>query len=202
MCLPLLGLPALGHFLVPYWQGLGFISQEWALVGDAFMFLLPFFVAGLLAVLARNSPWKRTALYAAALIVQFIFLFTLVPGAAKSEMIGLAQRYRKNFPVNELRACADKIQSMNAAGTLVLTNAAGNGNDLHQKVVVNLPLPPELTNVFQSVRFSEADDAQGAVVYFELDPTHGIICTTNHYANDFWRRSMGDNMYAYRYMRP
>lgn len=199
---PLLGVSALGHFLLPYWQGRGFVSQQWALLDDFAILLLPFILAGLFAIIAGTSAWKRMALYVVTLMVQYVFLFTLVPGAARSEMIGLAERYRKEFPVNELRTCADKILKMHADGTLVLTNFADNKSFLRQNVVVNPPLPIELAKTFQAVRFSQADESRGTAIYFDLDPQRGIMCTTNRYENDFGCQSMGNGVYAFRYMRP
>lgn len=205
--LPLLGLPALGHFLVPYLEGRGFISRQLDILDDASFLLLPFAISSLFAVLAPPSVPKRIALFFVTLVLQFALLIKLVPGAAESEMIGLAQRLNRQFSAAELRSCAADLLQREQDGTLTFTNLPDSLMWHEARVVDDPPLPPDLRGKFQDVRINQPGADLGSEVIFEIkpdfgEPEYGVFYTTNEIENDFWHRKMADGVYAYRFMRP
>lgn len=152
-CLPLLGLPTLGVFIIPYLEGRGVISFQSDLIGGAIvMFLLPFAIATLFVIVAPLSIPKRIALFFITIVIQFVLVFKLVPPTAETEMIGMAQRYRHEFSAAELQSCADDLLQQAQKGTLTFTNLQrGNLSDMvwqNARVVLNPPLPPNLRGNF------------------------------------------------------
>lgn len=215
-CLPLLGLPTLGVFIIPYLEGRGVISFQSDLIGGAIvMFLLPFAIATLFVIVAPLTSPKRIALFFITIVIQFGLVFKLVPPTAETEMIGMAQRYRHEFSAAQLQSCAADLLQKERKGMLTLTNLhAGNLSDMiwhNARVVLNPPLPPNLRGKFLQVLI-EAPSREGTielpwrdrgdVVEFVLAQDRGILCTTNHIENGFWTWQLADGVYAYRWMRP
>jgi hypothetical protein len=206
LCLPLIGFPALSHFLLPYLEGRGFVPRELELLDFASALLLPYVISILLAILAPTSVLKQIVLFIITLVIQFVLLFTLVPGAAESEMIGFTQRINHEFSADELRACAADLRQKEQNGMLAFTNLPSDHSLMLRdaRVVDNLQLPTNFQGKFQRVLIEkhQSNDSQQVDILFELEKDRGILCSTDYYENDFWRHQMADGVYAYRYMRP
>jgi hypothetical protein len=113
---PALALPPLGTFLGPYLMGYGVLRFETG--GPIYAFsvlLLPFGVSTLFAALPRASLLARGAWFLGTLLVQFLVIFTIVPDLGHSQVIGIAHRYRAEYPLADLQACADTLRKKHAS---------------------------------------------------------------------------------------
>jgi hypothetical protein len=204
-CLPLVGLPAFVHYLVPYLIGLGYISSASELYSLAACLLLPFIIGVLLALLGATSVSNRLGLCILMVVIQFTLLFTLVPGSAKTEMMGLAQRVNREFSADDLKKCAADLRKREQAGTLVRKDLPSGEWQMwfgDARVVNDSQLPQNLRGKFQRVLIDTGNDSGPLGVFFELETNRGILCSTNRYRSDFWRCSVADGVYACRYVRP
>ncbi len=205
--LPMVSFPALGHCVLPYLGGRGFIPDSFVL-DLAACILLPFPIAAWIAIIAPTSlvlpapGLKRLAIFVVALVTQIgLLLFT--PGSAETEMRGLSERYRREFPAQELREIAAEVRKKSADGTLIFASnsnlASMAWNDAQVLEPSQIPFP--IRGKFRSVRLSKREGT-GTEVVFEVAPDRGIVCSTNYYGDNFWKCTIDRDVYAYRYMRP
>src|SRR5438105_892754 len=118
--LPLLGLAPLGYFLGSYLDGAGVLPRgSGLLVSGVSMFLLPWAVAALF--LTTRVAWPiRVSFFVGALVAQGVLMFTAVPAGATSEMIGIAHRLRREFPPDQMRACAASLRQKEHDGIIAV----------------------------------------------------------------------------------
>ena len=202
--LPLLGLAPLGHFLGSYLDGAGVLPRGSGLLfSAASMFLLPWLVAALF--LKVSVAWPiRVSLFVGALVTQGILMFTVVPAGATSEMMGLAHRFRREFPPDQMRACAANLRQKEHDGTLVVRQGdTGHSFLMSEKalLVEDSELPVLLRGRFQRVFIQPDRDTGEQRVYFALDTRSGIVCDTRKHVREFFICSMANGVHAYRYQR-
>jgi len=203
--LPLLGLAPLGYFLGSYLDGAGILPRSSGfLISAASMFLLPWVIAALFLTIRKGAPSLRTSLFICALLVQAVLLFTVVPPAATSEMMGIAHRLRGEFSPEELRGCADHLRQKFHDGTL---EASVRNKDDHYivapsaVVVADGELPNSLRGRFQRVFIQKATYTGEEQVVFALGQDRGIICDDRKDVHEFFIYSIADGVEAYRYER-
>lgn len=202
--LPLLGLAPLGHFLGSYLDGAGVLPRgSGFLIGAASMLLLPWLVAVLFFTVRVAWP-MRVSLFIGALIVQGVLTFTAVPAGATSEMMGIAHRFRREFPPNQMRMCAESLRKRQHEGTLVVRKAEKDRVFLMSESAVlvdDSELPAQLRGHFARVFIQPDRDAGEAGVYFAIDERTGILCDGRKNVREFFVCSMADGVQAYRYQR-
>jgi hypothetical protein len=204
LCLPLLGLAPLGHFLGFYLEGAGFLPRG---VGFCFsaasVFVLPWVVSAFI-VLPRFKGAIRIVLFVCVLVAQGVLLFTIVPPGVTCEMMGIAYRFRRELPPDQLRACADNLRQKLRDGTLVVSDRGeydGFPASMTAKIVADAELPVSLRGRFQRV-FIQQDPVTGdEQVIFALERLKGIICDRRKHVKEFFVYSMAPGVHAYRYQR-
>lgn len=208
-CLPLLGVPPIAMVLFPYLEGRGYVPRELDLIGLAAILLLPLVLSVFLAVQTTAAVWKRIAFFIITVILQYTSVFTLVPAPAESEMIGLTQRLDREFSADEIRTCSAQLRQKEQNGTLVLKEVPKEERlspwpKSEARIIEDAELPANLRGKFQHILIvkHQTSDEQEVETVFQLEQDRGILCSTHHYKNDFWRHQMADGIYAYRYMRP
>jgi hypothetical protein len=202
--LPLLALAPMGHFLGGYLDGAGVLPRGTGfLVSAASMFLLPWVVAALF--LSVRVAWPiRAALFVSALVAQGILMFTVIPAGATSEMMGIAHRFRREFPPDQMRACAASLVQKEHDRTLAVRQGdPGHSFLMSDKAVLvdDSELPVLLRGRFERVFIQPDRDTGEQRVYFALDERRGIVCDSRKQVREFFVRSMADGVHAYRYQR-
>lgn len=202
--LPLLGLAPLGHFLGSYLDGAGMLPRgSGFLFSAASMFLLPWLVAALFLTVRVAYP-IRVSLFVGALVAQGILMFTVVPAGATSGMMGIAHRFRREFPPDQMRVCAASLRQKAHDGTLVLRRGdTGHSFLMSEKAVLidDSELPALLRGRFERVFIQPDRDTGEQRVYFSLDERRGIVCDSRKHVREFFVCSMAEGVHAYRYQR-
>jgi hypothetical protein len=119
-CLPLLGLAPLAHFLGFYLAGLGVIDAGLGMFIGA-IGLLPFMVVVAVVfgfVAPSSSNFVRYFAWLSAVVAQFALL-AVVPGGAQAEVMGVAHRLKREFPIAQVRECANQLLEKYQAKTLI-----------------------------------------------------------------------------------
>ena len=203
--LPLVCLSPLGYFLASYYDGAGILPRgSGFLISAACMFLLPWIVSAAFAALAKTTWAVRTALFICTLVAQPVLLFAFTPPSATSEMMGIAHRLRREFPPDEMRACAAGLREKERDGTLAAKPAGKDRSFLMSEnavLVEDSELPVSLRGRFQRVFIQPDHDSGERQVYFALDERTGIVCDSRKDVREFFVCSMGDGVQAYRYER-
>ena len=193
----------LGDFLGFYLDGRGVIPEGTGfLIGAASMLLLPFLVSGVIVFFCAKSLTGRILGFAGTLVVQFTFVFALVPPGAQSEMIGIGHRLRSTFKANEIEACAQLLLRKNQVEAL-----ATNTTPKHPippftsetRYIADSELPPNLQGKFKNVGIDSSQ--KNLRVLFEILPHVGILYGKNYSSQAFFHYQFGTNVYAYRYER-
>ena len=204
--LPLFGLAPAGAFLGEYLSGLGMISPGFGFLGSSFcFFILPWLVSALFAALPRVNFAIRVMLFVGALATQIFFVFELVPPGATSEMMGIARRFKEQFPPDQLLVCANKLRREFHAGTLAVSPRArddyNDGANESAVVIADAGLPVPLRGRFREVYIQRDRDTGDEQVLFAVSQDTGIICGGQKNAPGFFVCPMADNVEAYRYQR-
>jgi hypothetical protein len=204
--LPLLGLAPLGYFLGFYLQGLGAISFGVGFLASAIsMFVVPWIVSATFALFPKAKTIVRVMLFICAFIVQGGLLFGIDPPGATCEMMGIAHRFRHEFPPDQLRNCAVQLRQKFHAGTLTVRNR--NKSDDYAGVVESAvviddaELPDSLNHKFQRVFIQKSPVTGDEQVVFALGSDRGIICDNRTNVSGFFVYSIADGVEAYRYQR-
>jgi hypothetical protein len=202
--LPLLALAPLGHFLGSFLDGSGVLpGGSGFLVSATSMFILPWAVAALFFTVRVVWP-VRVSLFIGALIAQGVLLFTVVPAGATSEMMGIAYRFRQEYPPDQMRACAAGLRQKQLEGTLAVRQAGEDHTFLMSETAVLIDdseLPMQLRGRFEYVFIQPERDTGEQRVYFSLDERTGIVCDSRKEVREFFVCSMADGVHAYRYQR-
>lgn len=202
--LPLLALAPMGHFLGQYLDGAGVLSHgNGFLVSTASMFLLPWVVAAMFLTIKVAWP-IRASFFVGALVTQGVLMFTAVPAGATSEMMGIAHRFRRDFPPDQMRACAASLRQKEHYGTLVVRQGdTGHSFLMSEKAVLvdDSDLPALLRGRFERVFIQPDRDSGEQRVYLALDDRRGIVCDSRKHVREFFVCSMADGVHAYRYQR-
>jgi hypothetical protein len=202
--LPLLGLAPLGHFLGSYLDGAGLLPHgSGFFFSAASMFLLPWLIAALF--LTVRVAWPiRVSFFVGALVAQGVLMFTAVPAGASSEMMGIAHRFRRDFPPDQMQVCAASLRQKQHDGTLVVRQRdIGHTFLMTEKatLVDDSDLPVLLRGRFERVFIQPDRDTGEQRVYFALDERRGIVCDSRKDVREFFVCSMADGVHAYRYQR-
>ena len=202
--LPLLGLAPLGHFLGSYLDGAGVLPRgSGLLLSAASMFLLFWGVAALFLTIRVAWP-IRVSFFIGAFVVQAVLMFTIVPAGATSEMMGIAHRLRRDFPPDQMRACAASIRQKEHDGILAVGQGDRDSSFLMSEsavIVDDSELPLQFRGRFERVFIQPDRDTGEQRVYFSLDVRSGIICDSRKHVREFFVCSMADGVHAYRYQR-
>jgi hypothetical protein len=205
LCLPLLAFAPLVCFLGEYLDGLGILPAGFGFLPSiAGMFLLPWIVAVVISSIPRTKMLNRALLFATALVLQGVLMFTVVPPGAKSQMMGIAHRMRREFRIDELRECAAQIRQKFNDATLKVTPRDKNDNFIVAQdavVVSDIELPESLRGRFQRVFIQKSAQTGDEQVVFAVEKTKGIICDSRKNVHEFFVWSMADGVQAYRYQR-
>ena len=199
-CLPLLGLVPLAHFFGPYLAGLGMFIGA---IG-----LLPFIVAVALVfgfVAPSSSNFVRYCAWLSAVVAQFVLL-AVVPGGAQAEVMGVAYRLKREFPITQVRECANQLLEKYQAKTLVSADKDKLQTELWSEVafaVDSSQLPVSLRERFRWVQIRKvqrgfADDIQ---VFFYIDSGRSIICDSRPFVSDNYLHSIDKGIHAYHKQR-
>ena len=122
-------------------------------------------------------------------------------------MMGTAHRLRREFPPDQIRACADSLRRKFHEGTLATSQVAKDPDVMHYMlsetavVVVDAELPESLRGRFRRVFIQRPPNSDGEEVMFALGDNTGIVCDSRKYVRDFWVCSMAEGVHAYRYQR-
>jgi hypothetical protein len=204
-CLPLLGVAPLVCFLGEYFGGAGILPQGLGFLSSAAgMFLLPWVIAALFAIIPKAKLWIRVLSFVAALVLQGIILFTIVPPGATTEMMGIAHRLRHEFSVDELRDCATHIRQKFRDGTLKVSPPDKDDYSIEAQdamVVSDTELSVSLRGRFQRVFVQKSPVTSEEQVVFALGSNTGIICDSRTHVHGLFVCSMADGVQAYRYQR-
>jgi hypothetical protein len=202
-CIPLLGLAPLGYVLGSYLSGLGTISWHAGyIIASLSMFVVPLLVSIVFVMFCKTGWIGRTILFVVVLFIQEgVFLLPIVPSRATAELMGIAQRLRREFSPDQLRDCADQLRTKFHAGTLKLGNR-GDGRDyfpvMDSTVVVeDAELPGSLRGRFQRTFILTDPSISNQLVIFALDHETGIICGNLVPVPD-WAYPIADGVEAYQ----
>ena len=203
--LPLLSLAPLGHFLGSYLDGAGILPRGYGFLGSAAsMFILPWVVSGLFLTITKAAWPIRISLFICALLVQAVLLFTVVPAGATSEMMGIANRMRREFPPDQMRDCAARLRQKHRDGTLTVRQGDRGHSFLMSESAVMVDdseLPVSLRKRFDRV-FIQQDRVTGEEqIFFSLGKQTGIVCDSRKHVREFFVCSIGEGVHAYRYQR-
>jgi len=171
----------------------------------AAMFILPFFIAAVIAGLLANTWPRKMITFAAAVLIQFTLIFGFVSPGARSEMIGVGHRFRNQFQTTEVRSCAESILQKYQNGMLG-TNSLPANVFLYPPfteesiVVADSELPADLRGKFRCVGINTEYDR--VRIIFEVEPQQGIIFGECSDPKGFFHFELGKDLYAYRYQRP
>ncbi len=205
LCLPLLGLAPLAHFLAGYLEGAGILpSGVGLLLSAASMFVLPWVVSAWLALRPKITWAIRIPLFVCALVAQGVLLFTAVPPGATCEMMGTAHRLRRQFPPDQLRDCAEHLRQKRRDGSLTLGDRGKDHSSPIPEtdvVVADSELPVSLRGRFLRVFIRDGRVPGDEQVFFALDERTGIVCDSRKQVREFFVCSMAEGVHAYRYQR-
>ena len=203
--LPLLGLAPLGYFLGSYLEGTGILPGGVGfLTSAASMFILPGLVSALVLAIPNTKAGIRTSLFFCSLVAQAVLLGTDVPAAATSEMMGIAHRFRREFPPDQVRDCAALILQKHrdrAFGLKVGDRAQSFLVSESAIIVEDAELPASLRGRFKGVFIQQGSAAGGEQVVFALGERTGIICDGRKRVSEFFVYSMAEGVHVYRYQR-
>jgi hypothetical protein len=203
--LPLLFFAPAIAFFGSYCSGLGIFSWGAGFVIGAFgMFVVPWLVSILFAILGKVRWTVRLMVFVGALFIQGLLVFYVVPPGATCEMMGLTSRVRHEFSSDQLRNCADRLRMTFHDGTLKLRKRDDH-DDLYflsngsAVAVEDTELPTSLRGRFQRV-FIQTDPSTGAKeVIFALDYETGIICENHVQAPSDAFQMIADGVVIYHY---
>lgn len=203
--LPLLGLAPASYFLGSYLDGAGVLpGGSGPFISLASVLLLPWVIAALFFTVKIARP-ARVLLSMAALIVQGVLVFMVAPSGAASETMGLAHRFRREFPPDQMRACAASLRQKAHDGTLVarkVGKSCGFPMSDEDVLVDESELPIPLRGRFLQVFIQTDADSGEPRVYFAIDEHTGIVCDTPKNRRSFSVCPMANGVCAYRYLRP
>jgi len=121
--LPLLAVAPLGAFLGPYLSGRGLWSSGTGLfLAIGCFFIVPLPVALLFSLRAKTTVERRILLFLGALGLQVLFIFGPSPSSSY-QMLGLAHRLRREFPLAQVHDCANQLRHKLRAGTLSVSGS-------------------------------------------------------------------------------
>jgi hypothetical protein len=207
LCLPLLGLAPLPHFLGFYLAGRGIIDGGlgmfigtiglWPVilgVGVVFGFVAP-----------STSNFVRYFSCMGAVIAQLVLL-SAFPGGARAEVMGVAHRLKREFPIAQVRDCASHLLEKYRARTLASANKEEPRNDLWSDsvfLVDSSELPAELRGRFRRVEIWRVESAfsRDLQVFFLIDWERSIVCASRPSLNDAYLHSIEKGIYAYHKQR-
>jgi hypothetical protein len=158
VCLPLLLAAGVSHFLISY------AGERWRIASGVNGFL---FSSGTLfglscicaGLLASRFPHviPKLAVFFAAFILQLALAFYLFPPAATAEMMGLANRYRSELPLAELRLVSLRTLELEKSGGLKLIAPKSSSNVWgNSKQIENDLLTPSLKKNFKALLWDES----------------------------------------------
>ncbi|HTB85681.1 MAG TPA: hypothetical protein VK742_18695 [Candidatus Sulfotelmatobacter sp.] len=204
-CLSLLVIAPLVNFLGNYLGGAGILPAGFGfLAGASSMFLLPWAAAFLFSAILKAKPSIRVLFFAAAMVLQGVLLFTIVPPGATCEMMGIAHRLGHEFSVDELRNCAMHFRQKFHDGTLKVGPLDKDNYFIvaqDAEVVSDTELPDSLRGRFQRVFIQKSPVTGEVQVVFSIGSTTGIVCDSRTHVREFFVCSMADGVQAYRYQR-
>lgn len=189
----MLGLAPLGSFLGPYLEGARMINEGF-LVGITCTFVLPWLTSGLSALLTKTWP-VAILVFLCGLSVQAVLMFKILPPRAEVEMMGAAYRYRHEYPVDQIRLCADKLREEKRDGSL-----KGIANGGHSIIIDETELPVTLRGKFAIVMI-RGDSFEEVFFAEEEDERSGIICDQRKHVWGISEYSIAEGVHAYRYLR-
>jgi hypothetical protein len=206
-CLPLLGLAPLAHFFGFHLAGLGIIDADLGmLIGAIGLYPLILAVALVFGFVAPSSSnFVRYSSCMGAIVAQFALL-PLALGGARAEVMGVAHRLKREFPIVQVRDCANQLIEKYRAKTLASGDKLRPVTDLWSDsifLVDNSELPAGLQGRFCSVQirrveFGFTEDLQ---VFFFIDWGRSIVCDSRPFVSDARLHSIEKGVHAYHAQR-
>lgn len=179
LCVPLLGLAPLGFFAGWYFEGAGVIDFGTGIqIGIVSTLLLPWIVAGAIAMLIRGKWPVRVLAFWVALLLQPVLTFKGLPPGYTCEMMGLAHKVRREYSTESLEICADQLrQALRDKSLKLVADSSGRvGSIFGDGVrVEDSELPASFRGRFTSVVLWHVPDGYGTQVRFGLDERTEII---------------------------
>jgi hypothetical protein len=170
--------------------------------------LLPFMVVVALVfgfVAPSSSNFVRFSAWLGAVMAQFVLL-AVVPGGAQAEVMGVAHRLKREFPIAQVRECASHLLEKYQTKTLVSADKGKPQADVWSESVFavdNSELPASLRErvrwvQIQKVQRGFAEDIQ---VFFFIDWGRSIICDSRSFVSDARLHSIVKGVHAYHAQR-
>ncbi len=206
-CLPLLGLAPLAHFFGFYLAGLGIVDAGLGMfIGAIDLYPLILVVALVFGLVAPSSSnFVRYSSCMGAIIAQFVLVFTL-PGGAQAEVMGVAHQLKREFPIAQVRECANQLLEKYQAKTLVSADKDSPQAELWSKsafAVDSSELPASLRERVRWVRITKVERGfiEDLQVFFFIDWGRSIICDSRPFVSDARLHSIEKGVHAYHAQR-
>jgi len=206
-CLPLLGLAPLAHFLGFYLAGRGIIDGGLGMfVGAIGLYPLILVVALVFGFVAPSSSnFVRYSSCIGAIVAQFVLVFTF-PGGAAAEVMGVAHRLKRYFPITQVRECANQPLEKYQAKTLISADRDKPQTELWSEsafAVDGSELPAPLRERFRWVQIRKVQRgfADDIVVFFFINWGQSIICDGRSFVSDTRLYSIEKGVHAYHAQR-
>ena len=199
----MLGIAPALNFAGDYLDGYFLNPDSGLLFGIFAMLILPWVIAFLFCKIFRAHWAVRVVLFAFAIVAQPWIFFHFTPPGATAEMWGIAARYSRDFPPQELRACANDLLKKRRDGTLAVVDWDRSHHGVVSDSAVKVSeseLPAALRGRFKGV-FIEDHGDDGETVLFATTGASGVACATKQPAEDYFSCKIGEGVYAYRYER-
>lgn len=198
---PLLFVAPFGYFIGSWLDGVCPSLIPFGLMASAAsMFLLPWFVAYLIAWKLGSSSLARSILFFSALVFQGYVIFAMVPPAATAEMMGIAHRLKSQFSSSELRYTAQQLIQKQKSGVLLTADGGQFKHFLFSEksvFVADSEMPAAFKEKFRCIYIT----TNSTEVRFALNSYEGILCDKRSNVLGFFECSITNGVHAYRYQR-
>jgi len=205
--LPLLCLAPLAHFFGFYLAGLGIIDAGLGMfIGAIGLYPLILAVALVFGFVAPSSSnFVRYSSCLGAIVAQFALL-PVLPGGAQAEVMGVAHRLKREFPIAQVRECANQLLEKYQARTLVSADKDSPQAELWSNsafAVDSSELPASLRDRVRWVRITKVERGftQDLQVFFFIDWGRSIICDSRPFVSDARLHSIEKGVHVYHAQR-
>jgi len=202
-CLLLFALAPLAHFVGFYLAGRGVIDVGFGMfIGGWSLYPLILGVGLVFGFAAPSSSnFVRFLSCIAAIAAQFALVGAL-PGGARAEVMGVAHRLKREFPIAEVRDTADHLLEKYQAKTLTVAATETPGQDIWSEtvfVVDNSDLPATLRERFRWVQIRRVPQGftQDLQVFFFIDWGQSIVCDSRPSVSNAHLHSIEKGVHAY-----
>ena len=185
--LPLIGLGPLLSFCGAYLMGRGAIGEEfWVLLGVGCVYVaVPVFFG----FIVGGSGLMRYFVCMGALLVEVALVASAPACMPNAKSMGVAHRLKREFPIDQVRVCADQLLERYRAKTLVSADKDNPQAELWSKsefAVDRSELPASLRERVRWVRITKVQRGftEDLQVFFFIDWERSIICDSRPFVNN------------------